>query len=756
MDEHSLWVEKYRPKSFAEVKGQLPILEKIKAFVAAKNMPHLMFAGPAGVGKSTTALVVAHELFGEPWRDNFLELNASVTGDTPILVKINGKIKRKNFNELAQEYFQKDEKRAMIPNLEVLSIDKEYKIVFSKVNYLFRHKKEKIAKIKYEGGFVKASLDHSLIMFDNNGNLKPVMAGELKKGDLLITFKTELPGYENRIDITHLRPKLFSRLRSGLQKNPKIRNDFREFDLDLEASWALGLYVAEGCTSVHKTSAHIIYTLAYPQEICLGNRLKEVFTNKEVTTKTMVAHSGFDKTKMSSQQISIFNTQLARFLRENCYDAMAERKFAWTKRVPSFMFDSGGDQRRAFLEGYYRGDGCGSWNEVARISSVSEDCLIDAAWLGRISNIESSYFPGEVRFIWKNRKFSYVKSELLPSEIFQNFIKKAGLKKNYLLRHSLYSKKSKRIKRELAYMLLSKCKKEDELYSNIKRIAESDLSAVKITGITCEDYNDYVYDFSVPETQMFWGGTIPILLHNSDERGIDVVRTKVKDFARTRAIGNVPFKIIFLDECDALTKEAQQALRRTMENYTQTTRFILSCNYSSKIIDPIQSRCTVFRFKPLEKEEMYAIFEKIAKEEKIELEKSAKEALYICSEGDCRKAENILQSCAAVTNKVTENDIFSLASVAKPNEISEFLILALQNKFIPAREKLLDTMLKYSLSGLDIIKQIQKEVWNLPVTDQQKVQLVDKCGEIEFRMTEGADEFVQLEALLAQFTLCKK
>src|SRR3989344_3996852 len=88
-------------------------------------------------------------------------------------------------------------------------------------------------------------------------------------------------------------------------------------------------------------------------------------------------------------------------------------------------------------------------------------------------------------------------------------------------------------------------------------------------------------------------------LNASDERGIDVVRVKVKDFARTRAIGDVPFKIIYLDECDALTKDAQQALRRTMENYTQTCRFILSCNYSSKILDPIQSRCAVFRFKPL-------------------------------------------------------------------------------------------------------------------------------------------------------------
>ena len=93
-------------------------------------------------------------------------------------------------------------------------------------------------------------------------------------------------------------------------------------------------------------------------------------------------------------------------------------------------------------------------------------------------------------------------------------------------------------------------------------------------------------------------------LNASDERGIDVVRVKVKDFARTKALGDVPFKIIYLDECDALTKEAQQALRRTMENYTSSCRFILSCNYSSKITDPIQSRCAVFKFKPLEKDEL--------------------------------------------------------------------------------------------------------------------------------------------------------
>ena len=123
-------------------------------------------------------------------------------------------------------------------------------------------------------------------------------------------------------------------------------------------------------------------------------------------------------------------------------------------------------------------------------------------------------------------------------------------------------------------------------------------------------------------------------LNASDERGIDVVRVKVKDFARTKSIGNVPFKIIFLDESDALTKEAQQALRRTMEKYTKTCRFILSCNFSSKILDPIQSRCAIFKFKPLKKKEIFNIINKIAKKENLNITKEAKQAIYEVSEGD--------------------------------------------------------------------------------------------------------------------------
>lgn len=238
-------------------------------------------------------------------------------------------------------------------------------------------------------------------------------------------------------------------------------------------------------------------------------------------------------------------------------------------------------------------------------------------------------------------------------------------------------------------------------------------------------------------------------LNASDERGIDVVRVKVKDFARTKAIGDVPFKIIILDESDALTREAQQALRRTMENYTKTARFLLLANYSSKILDPIQSRCAVFRFKPLSKEEIFAVIDKIAKEEELLLSLETKEALFEVCDGDVRRLENIMQSCAVLQKKIDPELIFSMASVAKPKEVNEVLSLAAKGNFPESRKKLLSLMLDYGLSGLDVIRQIQKEIWNLKLDDKKKVELVDKCGEVEFRMVEGSDEYIQLESFLA-------
>jgi len=244
-----------------------------------------------------------------------------------------------------------------------------------------------------------------------------------------------------------------------------------------------------------------------------------------------------------------------------------------------------------------------------------------------------------------------------------------------------------------------------------------------------------------------------IELNASDERGIDVVRQKVKDFARTKSLGNIPFKVIFLDEADALTREAQQALRRTMENFTSTCRFILSCNYSSKIIDPIQSRCAIFRFKLLEKKDIEKIIKKIARAENLEISDESIDVLYEAGEGDARRVVNLLQATSSISPRITPDLINTVVSQARPSDIKIVLEYALSGDFISAREKLLDIMLKESISGQDIIKAIQKEIWNLNIEPELKVKLTEKTGEIEFRLVEGSDEFIQLEALLASFVL---
>jgi replication factor C small subunit len=242
-------------------------------------------------------------------------------------------------------------------------------------------------------------------------------------------------------------------------------------------------------------------------------------------------------------------------------------------------------------------------------------------------------------------------------------------------------------------------------------------------------------------------------LNASDERGINIVREKVKDFARTKSLGKVPFKIIFLDEADALTPEAQQALRRTMENYSATCRFILSCNYSSKIIDPIQSRCALFRFKLLEKKDIERVINAICQGENLTIEPDALETLYEGSEGDCRRAINLLQSTASISPSITLDLVSTVISNAKPKDIRVVLDYALAGDFQKSREKLLDVMLKESISGQDVIKAIQKEIWNLPVEPEIKVKLTEKTGEVEFRIVEGSDPFIQLQSLLASFVL---
>ena len=244
-------------------------------------------------------------------------------------------------------------------------------------------------------------------------------------------------------------------------------------------------------------------------------------------------------------------------------------------------------------------------------------------------------------------------------------------------------------------------------------------------------------------------------LNASDDRGIGIVRGKIKEFARTISLHKVPFKLIFLDEADALTPDAQHALRRTMEIYADLTRFVLSCNYSSKIIEPLQSRTSVFRFKPITKDDIKEMLKHIIKQEKLKADESAIDAIAYVSEGDLRKAVNVLQGTAMQSSDITEKLVYSISSRARPKEVQEMINLALTGNFEKSR-KLLDTlMIEYGMSGEDIILQMYREIIAMDINDRLKVKIVDKIGEYNFRLVEGANERIQVEALLAQLMIVK-
>ncbi|WP_347721674.1 replication factor C small subunit [Candidatus Nanohalococcus occultus] len=235
----------------------------------------------------------------------------------------------------------------------------------------------------------------------------------------------------------------------------------------------------------------------------------------------------------------------------------------------------------------------------------------------------------------------------------------------------------------------------------------------------------------------------------SDDRGINVVREKIKNFARTKPV-NADYKIIFLDEADNLTSDAQQALRRTMEQFSENCRFILSCNYSSKIIDPIQSRCAVFRFNRLTDEQVKQYIDRVADSEGFEISDDAKDAVLRVSEGDLRRVTNVLQTTSLNTGDIEEQDVYSASAALKPEEITKIMENALAGKFMDAREELSELMIDRGLDGQDVIASVHRELFDLDIDDRKKLELVDSLAEYEFRIAEGGTDDIQIEALLAK------
>ena len=243
-------------------------------------------------------------------------------------------------------------------------------------------------------------------------------------------------------------------------------------------------------------------------------------------------------------------------------------------------------------------------------------------------------------------------------------------------------------------------------------------------------------------------------MNASDERGLESIRTKVKQFARSAPLGGATFKVIFLDEADALTPDAQGALRRIMEQYSGTCRFILSCNYSSKIIEPIQSRCAVFRFRPIASDQVAEEVRRIAAAEGIELDDDACDAIVHVSLGDLRKAITALQVAASLDTHITRALVYETTATAPPEALHGFVLACKQDGFHPARRRLRGILDQYGLAGTDFVNQLHRSVFDIEfLSERQKLDLTETMAEIDFRLVEGGGEALQLDALCSR--LCQ-
>ncbi len=852
------WVEKYRPQRLDDIVGQAHIVKRLKHYAKTGSMPHLLFAGPPGVGKCLTG-----------------DAKVIVNGELTTIGKLVENLSNGKFGPIP------------VNGLRVLGVDEDGKLRELPVEYVYKDKTSELVRIRTRlGRELKVTPYHPLLVNRNDGRIEWVKAEELKPGDRLAVPRflpavldedplAEWLGYfigdghadsnTNAITFTNTDERLrkrFMELTERLFPDARIKERIHENrapDVYVNSKMAkelvksLGLagrkadrvYIPEqgwkglrsflrayfDCDAGVESNGIVLSTASREMAEQVSYALAGLGVVAKVRSKTIRGCTYYYVVISGSENISRFLSEVGFSVEEkrrraealikrpnpNVGSLYADRElisYVRDKLKLNFYDDKvrwSPEKARKIAwelmkEIYYRLD------ELERLEkALSKSVLIDWSEVAKRRK-EIAEETG----IRADRLLEYIKGKRKPS--LRNYLKitKAlGIEleetveamRTFSRKYSSYAEIGRLIGtwnssvrvilegntekietleeiRKAELKLLREILNDDKLKRGVAYLiflAQNELLWDEIVDVERLKGDFVIYDLHVPNYHNFIGGNLPTVLHNttaalalarelfgenwrhnflelnaSDERGINVIREKVKEFARTKPIGSASFKIIFLDEADALTQDAQQALRRTMEMFSNNVRFILSCNYSSKIIEPIQSRCAIFRFRPLNDEDIAERIRYIAENEGLELTEDGLQAILYVAEGDMRRAINVLQAAAALDTKITDENVFLVASRARPEDVRDMMVLALEGNFLKARDKLREILLKQGLSGEDVLIQMHREVFNLPIPEDKKVALADKIGEYNFRLVEGANEMIQLEALLAQFTIMGK
>jgi replication factor C small subunit len=744
-----IWIEKYRPQNLDDIVGQETITERLQSYVERNDLPHLMFSGQAGIGKSTAALAVARELYGEDWQEHFLELNASDQRGIDVVRERIKSFARSSFGGAEYRIIFLDEADSLCvpPGTEVVtgypsspevkpiedvaedgepvpSVDFETNEIQSDKGKLIDSGVADFFEIELaDGRTITASLTHPFFVVGEGGRLVEKELRELAPGDEIADFKDDI----------------------GVSR------------CDVCGDWTAGRFCSldcknEGHSREMQGEDNPMHGTEWSDE--RREKIVEKLSDGRFAGESNPNYGGdfhgVNLWEMDEETVEEFREQFSEMRSGTTWDEWVvdadaeEVKERIGESTAEWWNSLSEDERRKIIE--KATEACDY--PVCDISGDNNP-MRDPEVAQKVSEALQGHEP-----TGGNIRHSDELGHLVRSDWGYDVAKAlqdAGIEYEYEPEF------------ELSDSVFHPDFLVDDTVIEVKGVAELWGQAEKVEEFLETYGDDYTFvvvgDGDLPHHEHYERDEFePGLVADGGVRAVETTEIRSIDYSHRGKAYNIsmegtPNFMLANGILTHNTSDAQSALRRTMEQFSNNVRFILSCNYSSQIIDPIQSRCAVFRFAPLGDEAVEEQVRIIAEEEGIEVTDDGVEALVYAADGDMRKAINGLQAASVTGDTVDAEAVYAITSTARPEEIEEMVTEALDGDFVAARSTLDTLLTEEGIAGGDVIDQLHRSVWEFDLDDEAAVVLLDRIGEADYRITEGANERIQLEALLASLAL---
>ena len=744
-----VWIEKYRPQSLEDIAGHEAIVDRLRSYVSRNDLSHMLFAGPAGTGKTTAAMAIAKELYGEEWEENFLELNASDERGIDVVRDRVKSFARTSFGGHDYRIIFLDEADALCvpPGTEVVtgypskpevknvedvaedgepipSVDFETNEIQSDKGHRVDSGVADFFELELaDGRTIQASLSHPFFVVGEDGKLVEKELQELEPGDEIADFKDDI----------------------GVSRCESC------------GKWTAGRFCSVSC----KDEGHS-REMQGTNNPMYGTEWSDERREKIVEKLSDGRFEGENNPNYGGDFHGVSVWEMDEDAIERFCDNLSEKRSGtswdeWVVEADPEVVKS--DISRSMSEWW---DNLDEEEKQKLIEKATENCdypvcditednnpMRDPEVAQKVSDALQGHEPTGGNIRHSDELGHLVRSdwEYEVAKALQD----AGVEYEYEPEF------------ELSESVFHPDFLIDDTVVEVKGVAELWGQTEKVKEFLDTYGDEYTFvvvgDDELPHHEHYDRDEFEAaLVTDGGLKAVDTVTIENIEYSHRGKAFNIsmegtPNFMLANGILTHNTSDAQSALRRTMEQFSNNVRFILSCNYSSQIIDPIQSRCAVFRFSPLADDAVAETIRTIAEEEGIEITDDGMEALVYVADGDMRKAINGLQAASMSGDTVDEEAVFEITSTARPEEIREMVERALDGDFTAARSQLDTLLTEEGIAGGDIIDQLHRSVWEFGLDDDAAVRILDRVGEADYRITEGASERIQLEALLASLAL---